>query len=321
MDDTLLDEQDISKLSALLGVRDDQGRVALKIGFVSTVFFADAWTRPVREAVSAAAEEYIQAVREHLRWARRPGTGHMHPLATGRIAFPWEWMPRHEDGKSWDFGYHGAEGEEEASELLINAYGPDGIKKGPGFFQVYLPLTWFADHPGTFQRFVLRIAKRLRPLSGYGNIGIQEPLDHDGSFRARPLVRQLAERFPGLEVENPIAQRLSIEDGGIKGASWLTLLGEENVRALGGLVSLQTRLGTGFPITPYEGGLMIQAGPRPQIGDVQTGQWPRPLVTLAKVLRPIQVKEHYYFHTADMKGTPHMDHEASNAWIHRFDGK
>src|SRR5262245_46293937 len=30
-----------------------------------------------------------------------------------------------------------------------------------------------------------------------------------------------------------------------------------------------------FKLTPYEGGLMIQAGPKPQIGDAQANRWPR----------------------------------------------
>jgi len=66
---------------------------------------------------------------------------------------------------------------------------------------------------------------------------------------------------------------------------------------------------------------MIQAGPKPQIGDVQANRWPRNYVTLAKVLKPIQIKKHYAFHFADPKGSARMDMEASTAWIFRFDGK
>jgi hypothetical protein len=151
---------------------------------------------------------------------------------------------------------------------------------------------------------------------------LQEPLDEDGSFRIRAAVRRLAERFPGLEVENPGSQRLSIEKyRGIKGASWLTVLGDAHLKEIGGLDYLRMRLGDEFPITAYDGGMMIQAGPGVQVGDAQGDNWPRHLVTLAKVLKPIQNKAHYYFHTTDPKRTPHMDKEATLAWINRFDGK
>ena len=67
---------------------------------------------------------------------------------------------------------------------------------------------------------------------------------------------------------------------------------------------------------------MIQAGPRPQIGDVATNRWPRHYVTLARVLMPIQIKDHRPFHFGDPTGSQKpMDHEASLAWLFRLDGK
>jgi len=80
-------------------------------------------------------------------------------------------------------------------------------------------------------------------------------------------------------------------------------------------------VGGGIKVTSYDGGLMIQAGPKPQIGDTQVNRWSRHYVTLAKVLRPIQIAKHYPFHYADPKSSARMDAEASTAWIHRFDGK
>ena len=67
---------------------------------------------------------------------------------------------------------------------------------------------------------------------------------------------------------------------------------------------------------------MIQAGPNPQIGDVTTNRWPPHSVTLAKVLKSIQVKVHGAFHRGDPMGKQkRMDHAASLAWLCRFDGK
>ena len=63
---------------------------------------------------------------------------------------------------------------------------------------------------------------------------------------------------------------------------------------------------------------MIQAGPKPQIGDAASNCWPPYYVTLAKVLKPIQIKEHYAFHFG---GEGRMDTAASEAWLYRFDGK
>jgi hypothetical protein len=57
---------------------------------------------------------------------------------------------------------------------------------------------------------------------------------------------------------------------------------------------------------------------KPQIGDVKAGRWPQHYVTLAKVLKKIQIKDHYPFHFG---GPGRLDHAASLAWLFRFDGK
>jgi len=64
---------------------------------------------------------------------------------------------------------------------------------------------------------------------------------------------------------------------------------------------------------------MIQAGPKPQLGDVTLNRWPQHYVTLAKVLKPIQIKNHYPFHFGG-KGR-RMNHAITNAWLRRFDDK
>jgi hypothetical protein len=67
---------------------------------------------------------------------------------------------------------------------------------------------------------------------------------------------------------------------------------------------------------------MIQAGPKLEIGDGTMNRLPKHLITLAKVLKPIQIKEHGEFHRGDPMGIQkRMDLEASEAWIFRFDGK
>ena len=317
---TLLDPHDAAELANLLCIRDKDGRPALRIGLLATMFLAESWTRPVREAVTSAAESYLCAFQPFLKWAKHPRTAHIHPIEKGKVPFPRDWLPQHEDGKAWEFGFHGGETDEAASEFQVSAYGSDNVKKATGFFQIYLPVTWFAEHPGTFQDFVLSFANRLRPLSGYAGIGVLETLDNYAREPFQATVKQIADRFPGLEIESrPIH---AIHAGkGIKGVNWLTLLGDPWVQAIGGLEYLRVRLGDDFKLTPYDSGLMIQAGPKPQIGDVAANRWPSHYVTLAKVLKPIQIKDHYPFHFGDSRGPARMDHEASKAWIFRFDGK
>ncbi|WP_437897163.1 type VI immunity family protein [Sorangium sp. So ce124] len=308
------DEQD---LSSLLCIRGNNGRAALKVGLLATMFFAEPWTRIMREAVANVAEAYIKMVGEHLRWTMQTKTARIYPLSANRVPSPGKWLPNHEDGRAWSFGLHGGDSMYDASEFQVSGFGSNNVTRNLGFIQIHLPLLWLAEYPGAFQDFVVEASRSLRPLSGYGGIGALEALDLATSDRHQPVVRLIAERFPGIEVESRTAHTIWLKDG-IKGVNWLTILSDRWVEAAGGLDYLRIRLDDTFVFYPYDGGLVIQAGPKPQIGDVQANRWPRHYARLAKVLKRIQITNHRPFH---LGGPGRMDKAASMAWLFRFDGK
>ena len=149
-----------------------------------------------------------------------------------------------------------------------------------------------------------------------------ERFEHLGerNIMLRPAVRR---HVADLRLGPGLDHHAAVIRGELEGVNWLTLLGNRWVQQIGGLDYLRIRLGDDFKLTPYDGGVMIQAGPKPQIGDVTKSCWPQHYITLAKVLKPIQIKEHYAFHLGDPdpSGAPRMDSEASEAWLFRFDGK
>ena len=315
--DINLDENE-RDLTKLICVKDKDGRIAVTVGLVCTVFLERPWERATKEAVSEVATRYISQFAEHLRYAEHPSSGKMYPITSKRIRPLREWLPIQPEGECGEFSVHGGETGEAASGFEASGFGTDVLRRGLGYFHVALPLLWFAEHSGTFQEFVLDICKRLKPLSGYANIGVIESPDNLAQDKFQPVVRAIAERFPGLEIDAPIEHALAVNKG-IKGVSWLTILGERWINEMGGLDYLRMRLDEpSFPFYRYDGGLMIQAGPKPQIGDVKAGRWPQHYVTLARVLKKIQIKEHVPFHYG---GPGRMDLDASMAWLFRFDGR
>ena len=308
---------EVQDLSKILSATDTKGRVFLTVGLVSTIFFEKPWTREVREAVADVTERYIEAFRPHLKYAMAPQGAKIHSIESRRVPFPREWLPQHPDGESWVLGFHGGESALSTSPFQVSAFGPDDIMKGLGCFHFSLPLVWFADHPGTFQEYVLDVSRRLRPISGYGGVGVIESLDLIRRKDYQPIVRVIAERFPGIEIESRAGHANHLHEG-IKGVNWITILSDCWIKEMGGIDYLRARLDESFVFYRYEGGLIIQAGPRPQIGDIKADRWPQHYVTLAKVLKKIQIKNHYPFHFG---GPGRMDHQASLAWLFRFDGK
>jgi hypothetical protein len=315
--DIVLDEQE-QELSNILCVKDQDGRIRVMIGLFATVFFENQLTREVREAVADVAEEYIHRVREHLHWVTPPKAKRESPIDSEHGKLPRDWLANYPDGESWSFDFHGGSSAKEASAFHVRGFGSkphdDG---GLGYVHVSFPLLWFAEHRDTFPDYVLKLCQRLRPLSGYAGIGVIE--SHDGYARDKyqPVVREIAERFPGLEIEDRAGHTNHLRTG-IKGVNWLTILGDHWLKEIGGLDYFRVRVDESFGFYPYDGGLIIQAGPKPQIGDVQANRWPQHYVTLAKVLKKIQIKNHYPFHFG---GPGRMNHQASLAWLFRFDGK
>jgi hypothetical protein len=243
----------------------------------------------------------------------------MYPITSSRIKPLGEWLPSHPEDEGWSFSFHGGETETAASGFEVRGHGSDNIMKGLGYVHASFPLLWFAESSGSLQEFVLEWCKRLKPLSGYAGLGIIESPDIYERIKFQAAVRMIGERFPGLEVQSFVAHTIALTDG-IKGVNWLTILGERWVDAMGGLDYVRMRLDEpSFPFYRYDGGLIIQAGPKPEFGDAQANRWPRYYVTLAKVLKRIQIKSHQAFHFGG--DDRRMDKEASEAWLFRFDGK
>jgi hypothetical protein len=312
----LLDGKD-EELAKLLCLRDREGRVALTIGLVATVFFERPWEQEQREAVADLAERYIAEFRDKLKWSQGPKNANWYRINSKRARFPGDWLRKYKTAEEgWEFAFHGGESDTEATPIEVSAMGGDTIQKGLGYFHVSFPLLWFTDRPITFPETLRAICERLKPISGYGGIGLIESPDISAQVPYHPLVRKIGERFPGLEIEEPPGHTNHV-DQGIKGVNWLTVLSDQWIDKIGGRDYLRIRLDESFYFYPYDGGLIIQAGPKPQIGDVTTNRWPERYVTLAKVLKPIQIKEHYGMTLRDGG----FDYASTLAWLFRFDGK
>ncbi|MGK3991689.1 type VI immunity family protein [Sorangium sp. So ce1024] len=312
-----------------LAAKDDRGRSVLQVALVATVYFEGAYKREVREAAVACCEDYFRRCGQHLRWALNPRTKFMEPYGKGKGAAPRAWIPDLPEDESYNIICHGAEHERGASAFFVELLGDERRPFAElGFFRVAFPLLWFADGAGTFPDALLEICRKLKPVSGYGGIGVIESPDTSISSKYEPIVYQWAQRFPGLEADYPTSHSIWLRKGreggkaGIKGVNWLTVVSERFLAELGGadqvaadLAALDSR----FVLHRFEGGAMIQAGPRPQLGDAEQNRWPELYVKLARYLKPIRIAEHRPF----QYGGPGLrfDLERSEAWLRRFDDR
>jgi hypothetical protein len=316
-------------LSEHLSVKDEDGRVVLQVALIATVYFKEPYRREVREAVVTCAENYFRRWGQHLRWAVSPDRGAMERYGAGKASNPRAWLPAMAEDEDFTLKYHGAESKRGASAFSMRALGSE---RRPyldfAFFRASFPLLCFADGSGSLLDVLLDLCRTLKPASGYGGIAVIEAADRFIAARYEPIVYHWAQRFPGLEADYPISHSNWLPTGregnrdGIKGGNWLTALSDHYLAELGGADKVEAdlkALDSRFLIHRYDGGVVIQAGPRPQLGDAERNLWPALYVKLAKFLKPIRVTHHNAFQH-DGPGL-RFDKERSEAWLRRFDDR
>ncbi len=319
----------IRALGNHLTVKDSHGRVALQVALTATLYFEAAYSRETREAIASACEYYFHRWGEHLRWALNAAEDRFEPFGSGEGSKPGTWLPALEEDDRFELVYHGGETSLSASAFLLEAL---GIERRPylqfGFLRMAFPLLCFADGKSSLPDVMLDLCRMTRPVSGYGGIGIVESLEAVVRASHQHIVYNWAQRLPALEADFPTSHANWLPSGreggrdGIRGASWLTVLCDRYVGELGGADRVEAELKAldeRFLVHRYDGGVLIQAGPRPELGDSERDIWPVLYVKLAKYLKPIRVTQHNPFQSEYLG--PWFDKERSEAWLRRFDDK
>jgi hypothetical protein len=298
-----------------LGVRDEDGRVVVQISLLCTLYFDNAGSPEVREAVADCFEVYITVCGTHLRWVKYPDNLRLYPFGDPKVPVLRDWLRRLPEGAGWELLCHGGRDPDEASGFKARALGSPDVEGDLSYFQASLPVNWYAKNPGSFSDLVLKFCELLGPVSGYGGIGIVQSPNRILEAEFEPQVYTLAERFPGLEVDYPNNHILYLRNG-IKGVNWLTFLGAEWLTKLGGLDALKAQAGEGFTYYEAGGGVLIRAGERPQMGDRTRGSMPFSYAKLSSVLKPVRVLQLGSFHHF---GPNRFDDESTARWVARFD--
>ncbi|MDM8542946.1 DUF3396 domain-containing protein [Desulfococcaceae bacterium HSG9] len=297
----------------------NKGLCLIKVGLSLTYYFKKGYLFEVKSAVAECCEDYLSMCRGNIHWAAHPKNYSWCDLNKKNVPSPNEWFQTQklDENSTWEFHYHGGEKKEEASHFRLQSVGtnkPLSEKmKRLSYITASFPPNWFNNNEESFLKLALSWASKLRPVHGYGGLSI---LDSPEVYIAQDYGKEvyaLAKRFPGLEVDYPYLHVLYL-DSGIKGVNWLTTLGQKWLSEIGGIISLNRSLDDDYKLYEYSEGVVIQAGPHPEIGDVNRKIIPKYYQKLARILKPIQVKEHKRFH-----GTEGFGPDETVEWLQRFD--
>ena len=187
------------------------------------------------------------------------------------------------------------------------------------FFTNHLPIGDAQEglHFDTLRECVLAWATRLKPAHGQAGFSV---ILEVGSISGQPYTYATLQRHPGLDIHAPVPFVMETKGifNRIKCVNWLTVLGEPILEELGGIEAARRALEPDCTLYPYPGGLLIQAGPLPQLGDTHRGLIPERYRKVAQFTRTVRFEA---YSQSGLFGVfkPLEERDEVLKWITRFD--
>jgi hypothetical protein len=193
--------------------------------------------------------------------------------------------------------------EDDNSLSFINAYMPVGNPQGGYYFESLL------EH-------VIYTSNLLKPAHGVAGFSL---IFEAGLEQHAKHAYSAMKRHPGLEFIDSDSFSIEVESqfNRIKGVNWLTVLGDEVLKELGGIETARKALESGSTLHEYTGGVVIQAGPVPQLGDSYHNLIPQRYREVAQFTQPVRFEN---YQDSLFRVFPPLDGPTEAiSWVRRFD--
>ncbi|WP_244102073.1 type VI immunity family protein [Burkholderia ambifaria] len=163
---------------------------------------------------------------------------------------------------------------------------------------------------------VLRWSAICRPSHGTAGFTM---IYASGMAQNTKYALPLMKRFPGFDYIHGVDFSMEAEGvhNRIKCVNWLTVLGDEIVAELGGTGPMRASLEPTCKVHEYAGGVVIQAGENPQLGDSTRGDIPEAYRLVARYTKPVRFEA---YSSRLFRVPDNLDKkEETLRWIRRFD--
>lgn len=334
IDDILADFKSLGDLDKL-AVVSDRGFTKVRIGFVVTLFFTEGNTPEKRLAFTEILRHYYATFGDAVTHYQKINAGRLSRIKDASFLDHYEQnatrstVDDSEDPGANSFtphlyGYPNGEEKDEPSLYYcggtsrpISEWFPPG---SISYLNAHIPASWVAQngYPALVE-LVRRWCGILKPIHGTAGLGT---LFDQGSSRQNSglIAFPLVKRFVGLDYNDSGRWTVESDESSarvIRTTNWLTVLDDDFVVQLGGLNKLTDALGPDCPVHPYEGGVIVQAGPQAELGDFNRRLIPEHYRTVARALKPLRFED---YRRGLLKVPDALDAaEETKAWIARFD--
>lgn len=305
----------VAKLDESLRVVE-RDRVIACVSLIQTIYFDDGGSVQVRERVVRTLERFLSQVDpQAFRWGMDPESRAPVRLTGSQTGRPAQLLRQQKSGEPYEVLMHGGNDPDDADPYRV-IVAADADRFTHRYLSISLPVAWMTeDGPGKLTQLVVELADLLEPSHGYAGLGATGNVDLAPNHPALAAIVPLVHRFKGLEIDLPTSHCIYLKrEKAIKGANWLTILAQPWIERLGGEAALRQALGNGVEWHPYRGGAVIQAGPKPQMGDRVRNEPMTYYEQVSRALKPIRVSS--ILGIAPDYG---FDDRRAQEWLARFD--
>jgi hypothetical protein len=292
-----------------------------------TLYFRGSYTANVREAICRCFDEFEAVAKEHLTWLWREEP----PEGPDKFAYPKakplrEMMKHLEEDDHVGFAYIGGKKAHDASAWLFYVSGLRGWEaklgwKGLDSLEFSIPRTFVETRPALFQQLFVDFARRLKAEHGHAGFAfnLSAVRWEENESTEAVMVSKMAGLDAGTSTLVARHGKTGIADH-IKTIGWLIAINTDMVEAVGGMPALRSELPQDwFAKYDYGNGIVIQAGPEPEIAPVELDAKPAIYVLPNMLLRKIRVSEIDSLHYYPKDGEPRLAGAAAERWLTRFD--
>ena len=306
------------------------GRPAGRIGWSLGLFFADGETLDKRRLANGVLRDFLAAFPGQVTHHHPADADRLAPIGDADIAAASDAAAEAATKKTGRnandmytaelYGFPGGEEVMEPALLYFSINTASRERRAPSAITANMPLTWPADADlAPLVALFIRWCAIVRPEHGTASPGLV--LMQGGSTNELVGSFPLLQRFPGLDfvADTRWIAAARKHPRTIRTIGWLTAIDDGFVQALGGLAAVQDALASDdIVLHGFTGGIVIQAGPKPRLGDRNRGDIPAAYRSVARLLQPFVM-------TAFSVGmfyplAAHLDtHGETERWLHRFD--
>lgn len=301
-------------------VIDQSGRELNRLN-LDVMFYINKPFREIRDEVIQVMESFFQILpKENISWYLTETMKQYKPASKRSFTLPKVWWRDGAPKKALrELKLKGCMSHDSVATCGINlssAEREDSIfNLSSNYIRFIVPPEYVEEKRQIFVDFVISACNTLPFTSGHCGYVIEcnEYFAEESQGAAYPL----AMRYQGVDISTMSRGPWAVRAERIKNVAWLTLVGSGLLEKIGGLEYLHDNVSNSLILTDTAHGVVIQAGEKPILGDVNRCEDMSALIDAYKLVGPLQAGIETLFAPFELPGTAD-EVDATERWLFRF---